>query len=220
MSSKDYLPGSDRSFLQWVFSFLAVLFPSLKRFDFPEDRYQTLASKRDVFANKLIAAESPATRTKGIVQEKNEARKDLEQEVRQAVRQFLTYNLAVTNKDRDDMGLPVHKTTRIPSPVATTYPQVDVDSGIIRRLYLHFFDLDGSKARPPGQHGVEIRWAILDSPPRNIDELINSSYATRPPFVMTFTDSQRGKTVYFCICWLNTRSKKGPWSEIHSAVIP
>jgi hypothetical protein len=33
-------------------------------------------------------------------------------------------------------------------------------------------------------------------------------------------DTDRGKTVYFCLCWENNRGEKGPWSEIVFAVIP
>jgi hypothetical protein len=30
----------------------------------------------------------------------------------------------------------------------------------------------------------------------------------------------RGKKLYFALRWENTRGEKGPWSEIHSTIIP
>jgi hypothetical protein len=68
--------------------------------------------------------------------------------------------------------------------------------------------------------GVEIRWAILDAPPVVIDDLLHSTFSTRSPHMFEFKGNDRGKTVYFCLCWLNTRGQKGPWGEIVSAIIP
>jgi hypothetical protein len=119
------------------------------------------------------------------------------------------------------MELTIHKTSRTPAPVADRYPGVEIDSGTIRRLIIHFFVLGNrSKAKPAGQHGVEIRWAILDAAPDSISKLVNSSFDTHTPFTLEFDENQRGKTVWFCLCWENTRGEKGPWSEIVSAVIP
>jgi hypothetical protein len=93
---------------------------------------------------------------------------------------------------------------------------------MIRRLTIHFYDQGSvkSKAKPAGQHGAEIRWAILDTPPVDVKELIHSSFDTRTPFTLEFEGHECGKTVYFCLCWENTRGEKGPWSKIVSAVIP
>jgi hypothetical protein len=38
-------------------------------------------------------------------------------------------------------------------------------------------------------------WAILDVPPTNISELINSSFDTRPPLILDFEEHLRGKHV-------------------------
>jgi hypothetical protein len=222
MYNQDYLPTKDRELLEWVINFLLNLLASLTRFGFPQDLYQLLSDKRDVFASKLSVADNPMTRTKGAVIEKNDARKDLTQALRQAIRQYLTYNTAVTDKDRGDLGLPIHKTTRTPAPVAATYPDFDIDSGTIRRLSIHFYDQGSkkSKAKPAGQHGAEIRRMKSDTPIVDVKDLIYSAFDTHTPFTLEFEGHERGKTVYFCLCWENTRGEKGPWSEIQSAIIP
>ncbi|MDR0609502.1 MAG: hypothetical protein LBG58_15030, partial [Planctomycetaceae bacterium] len=63
-------------------------------------------------------------------------------------------------------------------------------------------------------------WAILDTPPTKISDLTHSSFDTRSPLTLEFDEDQRGKCVYFCLRWENTRGIKGPWSEIISAIIP
>jgi hypothetical protein len=135
---------------------------------------------------------------------------------------FLKESPLVSDEDLVSMGMPARNTGRTPSPVEKSYPDYEIDSSTIRRLAIHYFDPTkrATRGKPPGQHGAEIRWAILDSPPKSINELVNSSFITRSPLILDFDESQRGKTVYFCLRWENTRGEKGPWSEIVSAIIP
>ncbi|MDR0704094.1 MAG: hypothetical protein LBF88_03820 [Planctomycetaceae bacterium] len=154
---------------------------------------------------------------------KNEARKALEAKLRQLIKYvFNAHPEIVTHEVRAQLGLPVYKTTRTPSPVAVTYPDHDTDSGMIRRLTIHFYDRGKkkSKAKPDGQHGAEMLWEILPAPPKSINELVHSAFDTHTPFTLEFSDEDRGKTIYFCLRWENTRGEKGPWSEIYSAIIP
>jgi hypothetical protein len=114
---------------------------------------------------------------------------------------------------------------RKPTPVnkPTSYPLYRIDSSMIRTLSVFFQALilgGRSRAKPAGVHGAEIRWAILDTAPASVDALTHSSFCTRSPFTLTFDESDRTKTVYFCLRWENTRGEKGPWSEIVMAVIP
>lgn len=220
--STDYLPNKDKTFLQWVVNFLKSLLPAMARLNFPNDRYQKLTVERDDFTLKLETAEEPLTRTPVAVEAKHRSRKILESDVREVVKAYLMYNPLMTDEDRKAMGLPIHKTTRTHSPIATSYPDFDIDSSVIRRLSIFFYDQGQktSKAKPAGQHAVGIKWAILPSPPASLQELTGSAMDTRTPFTLNFDESERGKTVYICLCWVNTREEEGPWSEIMSAIVP
>jgi hypothetical protein len=222
MDNKDFIPSKDRDFLQWTNNFLNQLPAMIGRLGFPNHEYEALSSLRNDFSAKFTLAEEPATRTKVSVQNKNDSRAMLEKALRQDVKEYLNFNRALTDGDRDTLGLPVYKTGRTPAPVATKHPDYDVDSSEIRRLTIHFFEQGSkhTKAKPAGQHGAEIRWAILDTPPHSLDDLAHSSFDTHTPLTLSFDEYQRGKTVYFCLCWENTRGEKGPWSEIVSAIIP
>ncbi|MDR0703690.1 MAG: hypothetical protein LBF88_01750 [Planctomycetaceae bacterium] len=164
-----------------------------------------------------------AARTKIILEQLRETEKVFRAVYRQLYTGFLKKSPLVTDDDLIAMSLPKRYTGRgVPSPIATTYPECYIDTSIIRRLIFHFFDQSKfkSKAKPFGQHGVEIRWVILTAPPKDIDELTNSSLSVKTPFMLEFGEKDRGKTVYFCLRWENTRGEKGPWSEIHNAIIP
>jgi hypothetical protein len=93
-----------------------------------------------------------------------------------------------------------------------------VGPGILRIAY-HDSET-GKKAKRKDIHGCEIRTAILATPPQSAEEIQHSEFSTRTPYTLESDLSLRGKTVYFCLRWENTLGKKGPWSEILSAVIP
>jgi hypothetical protein len=102
-----------------------------------------------------------------------------------------------------------------------TYPLYSIDSSILRILRIIFRDRDhNSRAKPRGVHGAKIIWTVSEHPVTNIDAMTHSAFDTRSPFTIEFQDGQRGQTVWFCLCWENSKGERGPWSEIVSAVIP
>jgi hypothetical protein len=126
----------------------------------------------------------------------------------------------VTDDDRAEMGIYPPK-PRTPNKKPTSFPDAFARSNTIRELTIEFRDHEStSRAKPHGVHGAEIRWAILDNPPKNVDELIHSDFDTRSPFTLEFKEEARGKTVWFCLRWENTRGEKGPWSEFLTAIVP
>jgi hypothetical protein len=164
--------------------------------------------------------QDPALRTPLITFIKNEKRKAYEKVLRILIR-MLESNPLVSDDDRRAMSIAILDATRTPVQPPKTYPEFIIDTSIIRCLIILFWDLGSkSKAKPHGVHGAEICWAILDHQPLSVDELIHSGFCTRTPFKLTFDESDRGKTVYFCLRWENTRGVKGPWSEIVMAIIP
>jgi hypothetical protein len=179
-------------------------------------------AKYEAFKTAFESWHNPATRTKLLTEQLLEAEKTFKEAYRKLYTGFLRESPLVTDNDLIAMSLPKRSTERNPSPVATTYPDYDVDSSMMRRLTIHFYDQGKvkSKAKPKGQHGAEIRWAILSAPPTKIDDLTNSSFDTRTPLTLEFGEEQRGETVYFCLRWENNRGEKGPWSKIENAIIP
>jgi hypothetical protein len=222
MPTKDYIPRKDDEFSTWARNLINYLNMSAQRFGFPSQELAELNVLYEDFRDKLEIAETPETRTSAAIKSKTEAHDLLEKVLRQNIKESLTYNHLVTDEDRENMGLPIHKTTHTPAPIAKTFPEFDVDTGVIRRLVISFYDQGKkkSKAKPDGQHGVELRWAVLTAPPTKLDELVHSTFNTHTPIVLEFDEDQRGKTIYFCICWENTRGEKGPRSNIVNAIIP
>jgi hypothetical protein len=220
--SNDYLPEKDRDFLGWTKHFLSNLSPIKVRVSFPENEYTKLGTECTDFEQKLEIADNPVTRTSVTVEAKNISRELLRSDLRVDIKAYLTYNPAVTDDDRKAMGLPVHKTTRTPAKIANRPPDFDVDTSVAGRITIYFFEKNGNhkKAKPEGQHCIEMVWVISDIPPTKWKELIHSTIDTKSPLTLEFENDERGKTLFFALRWENTRGEKGPWSEIQRAIIP
>ncbi|MDR3132631.1 MAG: hypothetical protein LBU42_01235, partial [Prevotellaceae bacterium] len=110
-----------------------------------------------------------------------------------------------------------------PSPVPGTRPAASVNTSQFRRISIEFYEDDGThkKAKPPGVHGAEVRWAVFDNLREvHINDLTNSSFDTHTPLTLEFADEDRGKVLYFALRWENTRGEKGPFGAIMNAIIP
>jgi hypothetical protein len=154
--------------------------------------------------------------------EKDQTRKALVEAIRAYYNTSLRFNKLVTGADRETMGLPIYDNTRTPAAAPTTIPVADkIDLNTLRQITIHFRDHgSANKAKPKGVHGCEIRWALRNAPPAQIDDLTASSFDTNSPFTLGFDESQRGQTLYFCLRWEGVTGLKGPYGEIYSAIVP
>jgi hypothetical protein len=223
--SKDFIPSNDRSFLTWLKNLIAyIIVKSASTFGIPDAEFNRLRTETNDFEQKLNVSDAPDTRTKAAVQAKKDARTVVEKTVRLFVKRFLNNNPAVTNADRDSMGLPIYKDTRTPAPVPTDKPDFTIEPRGGSRLEVHFHAHDADReqrnAKPNGVHGIEIAWAMLDEAPKSYADLSHSAFDTRSPYIFQFDLSDAGKRFYCCLRWENTRGEKGPWSEIQSMIIP
>jgi hypothetical protein len=82
-----------------------------------------------------------------------------------------------------------------PAPVAAEATDVDVNTSVIGRLSIHFFERGGShkSGKPADQHGVEIRWRLSDTPPAHWDDLTHSDINTSSPYMLSFEYDMRRK---------------------------
>jgi hypothetical protein len=167
---------------------------------------------------------NPAERTPAITARLLEAEETFIPIYRMLYTGFLKSSPLVTDDDLVSMGLPKrHSGGNKPSPIARKNPDADIDTSQIRRVGVHFFEMDGAikVPRPEGTHGVEAWWAVFDTRQEvTLDQLIHSSFSTRSPLTLDFPDEQRGKAVYFALRWENTRGEKGPFGPILFAIIP
>jgi hypothetical protein len=218
--ANDYIPQSDGAFLEWSKTLVTYAAARLSAFNVPQDALTPIQAQLAAYETAYNTAQDP-NRGKVDVLNKNKARDGLKASLRTFVKAYLTYNPAVSDTDKENMGLPLHDGTRTPTPPPSTIPEAEIDSSIIRQLTIHFKD-NGSEKRgkPHGVHGVEIVWDMTETAPATMDQFKNSAFDTASPYTFTFDESQRGKKIFLCLRWENAKGEKGPWSEIYNAIIP
>ncbi|MDR3115721.1 MAG: hypothetical protein LBU25_09405, partial [Treponema sp.] len=152
--------------------------------------------------------------------EKNRVRKSVEHGIRGFVNRYLRFP-PVTDEDRDNMGIPNRDATLTPVPKPQEVPELEVSTPLPRTLRFRFRGI-GAKhwGKPEGVHGIELLWIIADAPPGDFDDFPHSAFSTKSPLELSFSEAQRGKKVFFAARWESGTVKKGPETEIFSAVIP
>ena len=221
MSKSDFIPSADGAFNEWQNVCFTYIQSHKAAWYIPELSVSRVAELKADFEAKSAIAENPATRTPVAVQAKNDARKIYESELRTLIRSHVTYNQIVTDADRTAMRLPIHSTSHTPAPDPQTVPEAEIELPSPGVVVIHFHDRGATrKAKPPGVHGVEIAWAVLDVVPVDWNKLTSSAFDTRTPYKFAFAGTERGKKLYFALRWENTRGVKGDWSEIYETVIP
>jgi hypothetical protein len=220
MNTKNFIPRADLKFLDWAKRLITYVQGKMNAWGIPSSAVSELLTLVNAFQTALAQTENPATHTPITVRAKNEARDAAEAKIRLFLSAYVTYNPAVTNPDREAMELPIHKKTHDPSPVAATFPWIAIIVNLARRLQIDFRGSEASKAKPDGQHGMELVGQIGGEKPADQDAMPLSYFDTNSPLVIEFKEEDRGKTFWFAVRWENTRGEKGPWSDIMSAVIP
>ncbi|MDR0635844.1 MAG: hypothetical protein LBF87_02045 [Treponema sp.] len=215
-----YVPTKDAAFAAWVKSLLAYVQVHLTAFNIQDAVFQPIlalnADWEAAYAKALNPNRGPVD-----IAEKNRAREALEKALRAFIKAFLLYSPFVSDKERNEMQLPIHDRKPTPVPPPSTFPEYHIDTPVPNQLSLQFWDA-GTKQRgkPKGVHGAEIRWELREDAPAKAEDLLNSEFATRTPHVFVFTGDKQGKRVYFCLRWENNKGEKGPWGALVSAVVP
>jgi hypothetical protein len=219
----DYMPESGSKFYRW--SMLAYSYATLPenrvRWGVPDDAVtEELETSCREFERDYLRATDIQTRTPAAIATKNNSMKRFKTNFRKYIKGYITYNPRVTDEDRHIMELTVHDTKPTPAPVSDTAPYVKLELPSPGIIVISFGDKEGvHRGKPPGQHGAELIYAILNEKPKDWEELIHSTFSTRSPFRLSFKGTDRGKVLYFALRWDNTRGEKGPWSEILSVII-
>ncbi|GHT24909.1 hypothetical protein FACS189430_10710 [Bacteroidia bacterium] len=214
----DFIPRSDRKFNSWAIVLLRYIGFHSAEWDVPADAFTALQSMLDPWTEALSNAENPEMRTKAVVDAKNALRKAFVAEIRRVVKAYIIYNPAVSDSDRDNMGLPVHDTTPTPIPVPQESPIVEVDFSSHQQHLVTVKSIAG-RAKPSAAHGFEL-WGKVGTPaPTTDSDFRYVGFATKSPFTVHYELSEVGTTVFYRAHWVNAKNEAGPWGDIVNALI-
>ena len=216
----DYIPGSDGAFEAWEGVFVTYVVANAAALGVDAFTVTTLTTAQTSWTSALVGHGTAQASAESARQTKDDARDGLESKIRSLVRQMQS-NPAVTDTQRQAMGITVYDATRTAAPSPTTRPVVTVDSSQRLRHVIAFADeaTPTKKAKPAGVMGAELWVKIGDPAPTGPGELSFLSVDTRTPYTADFDGADGGKTAHYMLRWTNTRGEKGPWSETASATI-
>ncbi|MDR1562140.1 MAG: hypothetical protein LBS54_03500 [Dysgonamonadaceae bacterium] len=216
---KDYIPHSFLALAVWLANFVDVVAARRERFGIPSEAFEIL---RIIVADFHMANQTAERENAGKTDRLDRKQKALaaRKATRGFVNQYIRFNPKVTDEDKSDLGLTVPKQTHTPSQVAKTFPWLRVLTKLIRHLIIEYGESETKRAKPEGQHELQFVYVIADEKPADISQLTVSKLDTDSPLDLTFTEEERGKSVWFAARWLNTRGEGGPWTEIYFAIVP
>ncbi|MDR0544894.1 MAG: hypothetical protein LBG30_06100 [Odoribacteraceae bacterium] len=150
---------------------------------------------------------------------------DLKKNLRPFYTGMIKGNPLVTNVDLEIMGLPLRRSSADRSPVhkADESPEIHVEllaPGRFR-LYFHRAGAGIYSGKLKGQLGVEVAWMVLKAPREVfVEDLEKLLFEPSSIVKFDFMGKNSGERFYFAARWVNTRGKRGSWSDVRSITIP
>ncbi|MDR2120079.1 MAG: hypothetical protein LBP64_04295 [Tannerella sp.] len=222
MSNTDYLPTTFAGLLKWLMNFIGYLSQKevYVRLGLDEMRIVTLGAEIAVYGDAYTTAEGPNAGKADRLDRKEKA-VSVSKSIRRYVNMSLRYNEHVTDEDRVMLGLTVPEARKRSEGEMDEYPEIEVYTGIIRRIKCRFLNREHRVAKPPHVHGVELRSGFIpDGEKPSLTLLPNSSFSTRSTLTMDFSDEERGKRFGLCARYENNKGGKGPFGPIVTVFIP
>ncbi|MBP1640473.1 MAG: hypothetical protein H6Q17_2056 [Bacteroidetes bacterium] len=220
MKTNDFVPRSDTKFNIWQNNLISETETNGPNWGIVSESIAPLKPLQAKWISVFTVACNKQNRTSADVQAKDDARYDFEPALRSFVAEYLTSNSKVSDADRTRLGLNVRSESRTSSPVPDSCPVGRIDFSARQQHTIHFSDeaTPTSRAKPDGVHGCEI-WMKVGEAPASVADLTYLTTDTATPYVVTFNESDAGKTAYYRLRWVNTRNERGPWSALISATI-
>jgi hypothetical protein len=216
----DCIPLREVDILSWALNFAALCLINQDLWGLPPAEVTALNAAVTEFDSIYKTAIGPNA-SKADILLKNEKKKVLKALLRGFKNRNIDPNLAVTDPNREHLGLSIRNTRITPVPPPMTAPEFEFTYPGARRIDVHFRDFGSkSKAKPRGAAGAVILYTVRNTPPANQDELAHSVFTSRTPYHFEFKEEERGKTAYVALFWQNRKGERGPWSEIQSVIIP
>jgi len=222
-TSRDYVPSNDADFTNWFRNIVEYVAERTSGDTplwayIPQSEVARLAGAYEDWLTHYeptTVPHEPAATT-----EKNNARRRAAPVAREFVQRFLQWQ-PVTDGDRTSMNIPNRDRTPTQHIEVTEAVELELALRNIREISV-VFKVKGAahKAKPAGYDGAVIVWDVLDAPPEKPEALTRHTMASRTPHILTFGESERGKSVYVCAAWQNERGNVGPWSDILRGIVP
>lgn len=219
----NYMPRPDGDFSAWANNYYDAVEKWWQVNGLDDSELKPLKEALSRWSAAYPAHVAAQQRAEGARQAKDQARAELEREIR-PVTNFVQGYTKTTDADRATIGISIRDNSKTPAPTPTTRPLVQVDHGqrLLHRLRFTDEAAPTRRGKPPGTIGAEV-WLAL-APNGQPAPMLGDSYkflsvSSRGNLQADFSSEDAGKTAYYALRWVSTRGEKGPWSEVAAATI-
>jgi hypothetical protein len=222
MKTHDFIPRSFAKLITWLTNFIAYLSKQdvRTRLGLSADPVDTLKALIDAFVAACKAADAANAGSVDRLERREQAER-----VTKAVRHFvnvnLRYNEAMTDEDRKQLGLTIIDGKRTTGTDPVEYPEIEVDTSILRQIRCRFLNREHRMAKPRHVHGTELVHGFVPAGEKpSLRHLTCSTFSTRSSKKLEFTDEERGLRLGLCARYENNTGGKGPFGPVITVFIP
>jgi hypothetical protein len=222
MRRSDYVNPSDRGFEAQVAQFLANLGPVKTALGLPANWEAQLQTRKNNFTTALNSLDLAEANYRQAKQTKDAARRNLESEFRNLVRQ-LRANPSFTNAMAASLGLPPRDTEPTPIQPGPEIPTLEVEIQSLRHT-VRFWQADaqgGRRGKPAWARAIRLVYAVVEpnEPPPPIEQMQYLATDTASPYIWDLPSEWVGKDIWYRGAWETPRGARGAWSDPARATV-
>jgi hypothetical protein len=208
-----YIPSREALLDDWLTNFKALIVLSPTTYGLQVADGTAIQNSYNSWHAAYLAAINPTTRTKSTVITKNE-QKSIVLGVVRGYAATIRANRAVTDENKNNLGLHVAETTRTPVPPPSTQPVLEVVDTEAGLQVLAVKDEGASRrGKPTGVAGVLVYRAVAADPVSAAGETAFLIFTSKTGLQSNFTTADRGKIATYFARWTNAKGEVGPWSD-------
>ena len=215
----DYIPKPDGRLLPFAKILYAYALANYGRWGVPSP--QTMLDGVIAAFEAALAAFLEPNHGRVDTLAKNEAKDALIHALRTYVQGCIARNPAVTDEDREKMGLPLHDATPTPHPVPDIRPETEGEpAGKGAHRVTAVNPHTQSKDKPHLVSGVACARRVrrADEPKPRAEDM-PSDYQSGTSRVFQYPEDDYGKVADYATAYENSTGQRGPWSNVTSLLI-
>ena len=221
-----YIPLKDGDFFNFQHNLVNIVVANKTDWNIPDDAVTALVNRRQEYETLYKKASNKMARTSGDVLAHRQCRKIYEKEIRIFANSHIRYNDKMTDKDRQDVGVPPRDTKPSPRPKITDIPFIgltNMGGGAIEVRCRTETDQTRDSMHPAAD-AIECRYVMIpigEKPPNDAETCAKFQTSKKARFIISCGAKNEGQRFYGFFHWVNLTNPEnsGPWSNYRSAVI-
>jgi hypothetical protein len=219
MSDHDYIPAAEGGLLPFAKTLYAYALAHFAGWGVPSPQ-TVLEPPIAAFETAFTAYQAP-NHGKVDTLAKNEAKDALVHALRVYVQGYVARNPAVTDEDKELMGLPLRDTTPTPHPAPDLRPETGAEpAGTGAHRVTAVNPHTQNKEKPPLVTGVAYARRVRGADePKSLAEDMPSEYQAGASRTYQYAEGDYGKVADYATAYENSTGQRGPWSNVTSLLI-